>query len=401
MKSIRVLFCVGMAVLGGVALAAETTAAPTRPHKVVLVVQNHAANGAQIPMLALTDALTARLSGKGFQVINPYNVLGENENRTADGEALPKASVIELARGLGAEGAITATITDFLDMIGGSSVELHRYVVRVAFNLADAKTGAAVCGETIKVTSPQQYTDAQHNANRLEYYGDLMYSAADKCAKLLEEKAKGWNPEPPPKSPVVDSPPPKTDLGTVVLTPKRSSQDKFKPPVEVYEDFTIFDFEAMFKSLAKAMFENARFKENYLETQAEKVNRPIVIIGAVTNKSAGELVQSYGEFLSAMPDTLRMELGDYRLDGDRFFDTKDDDMSKAFAERILSSDKSPLEDAVLMDALKQHGSPDFVIVGDVRLFPGPGKKKTCRFHLTLHSLYTGKIVWEGQITAIK
>ena len=34
------------------------------PYKVVLIVQNHAAPGSGIPMMALTDALTAKLSGR-------------------------------------------------------------------------------------------------------------------------------------------------------------------------------------------------------------------------------------------------------------------------------------------------------------------------------------------------
>ena len=67
------------------AVAAMTVFAATahESRKVALVVQNHAAPGANIPFMALTDALTAKLSGCGLQVINPYNAVGVNQNRTA------------------------------------------------------------------------------------------------------------------------------------------------------------------------------------------------------------------------------------------------------------------------------------------------------------------------------
>ena len=46
----------------------EGKQAENNPRKVALVVQNHAALGANIPIIALSDALTAKLSGRGLQV---------------------------------------------------------------------------------------------------------------------------------------------------------------------------------------------------------------------------------------------------------------------------------------------------------------------------------------------
>lgn len=381
------------------AVAVESKSPPVQAHKVALIVQNHSAPGASIPVAALTDALVARLSGKGLQVINPYNAVGENENRTAAGEKLPKMSAIELAQGLEADGVITASVIDFLDTTIGNPPVLHQYVVRLAFSLADASTGAAVCGETIKVKS-RQYTISQDRANRLEYLGDLMYSAADQCADLLAEKAIGWHPAPLP-TPMVASTSEKENCGDILnlghKEPK-SPREKLKPDNGIPQaaDFTMSDFDAMFESLVKAMLANLRFKENYETAQTEKGGLPIVIIGSVTNKSDGAASQSYGDLLRAIPDTLRIELFNSNL-----FDVKDDELSMALAQRILASDKSPVEDGELMSALKQHGSPDFVIVGDIRLFVDHGSRKSCRVHLALHSLKTGKVVWEGKKTAIK
>ena len=115
MRKFVILISLGAMAVVHSGVAEDRTIARVQPHKVALIVQNHAAPGARIPMAALTDALTAKLSGKGFQVINPYNAVGENENRTVVGEALPKVTAIELAQGLGADGAVTASVIEFLD----------------------------------------------------------------------------------------------------------------------------------------------------------------------------------------------------------------------------------------------------------------------------------------------
>ena len=392
-----ILFCVGT--LGAVSRAAESGVAAPSPRMVALIVQNHAAQGTLIPMLALSDALTARLSGRGLQVINPYNAVGETENRTPAGESLPKASALELARALGAQGAVTASVLEFLDSTLGTPPIAHQYSIRVAFNLADAKTGAAVCGETIKVKSPK-YTVAQHTANRQEYLGELIYSAADTCAELMGRKAADWRPMPSPRNvePKPQEARPQGDVLELRRKAPSTPQDilKPKPPRPTDEDFTMSDFDTLFESLIKSMLANPRFKENYEAAQTEKEGLPVVIIGSVANKSDGSSAQAYSDILKAIPDSLRIELFNSTL-----FDVKDDEMSVSLAQRILASDKSPVEDGELMNSLKQHGSPDFVIVGDIRLFVDHGKRKTCRAHLALHSLKTGKVVWEGKKTAIK
>ena len=89
--------------------------------------------------------------------------------------------------------------------------------------------------------------------------------------------------------------------------------------------------------------------------------------------------------LAAVSDGIRVTLGSSGL-----FDTKNDEMMVVFAERILASGDSPLENDELMEALKQHGSPDFYVEGDLRSFSG-----VYRARLALHSLHDGMIVWEG------
>lgn len=399
MRKSGILVLVGSVAFGGVSFADEVPSEVENAHRVVLIVQNHAAPGAKVPLAALTDALTARLSGCGFLVVNPYNSVGETENRTSAGEPLPKMSAMELAQGLDAQGAITASVLEFLDTTIGTPPVCHQYVVRVAISLADARTGAAVCGETIKVKS-QKYTLAQDRANRLEYLGDLMYLAADQCAGLLVKKAAGWKPAPAPL-PAPSRAQAAKEGGEVLDLGRKAPQTprekiKFGNPPPADADFTMSDFDVMFESLVKSMLDSPRFRENYEAAQTEKGGLPVVIVGSVANKSEGTASRAYVDFLKAIPDTLRIDLFNSNL-----FDVKNDELSATFAERILASDKSPIEDGELMSALKQHGSPDFVIVGDIRLFVDHGKRRSCRVHLALHSLKTGKVVWEGRKTALK
>ena len=110
------------------ALCAVTAfAAAAQTKRIALVVQNHCLPTVGIPMMALTDALTASLSNCGLQVINPYNSVGVSQNRTAVGEKTPEVSVMELARQLNADGAVTASVSDFFDSMLGAPPILHQY----------------------------------------------------------------------------------------------------------------------------------------------------------------------------------------------------------------------------------------------------------------------------------
>jgi len=328
------------------------------PRKVALVVQNHAALGANIPIIALSDALTAKLSGRGLQVVNPYNSVGVNQNRSAFGEKTPEVSAMELARKLKADGAITASVLEFRDILLGSSpTEYHQYSIRISLSLADAQTGAAICGETIKSKSPK-YTKSQVAKNRQEYLGDLIYAAADECAEQLEKNpaVKNWKPEPPPPPP----PPP---------SPRRPIFDK------------IVD------KLVVEMLSSPQFVKNYEEQKEKGERTPIAVIGGMENES-GRAELDAG--LTAAGERFRKKLFDSKL-----FDVKDDAILVGLAKRIVASANSATENGDLMEELKQHGSPDFFVIGNLVHFADLDGAGYYKFRITMHSLRTGKIVWEG------
>lgn len=339
----------------------EANALPAR--KVVLIVQNHAAPDAAIPMMALTDALTAKLSGRGFQVINPYNALGVDQNRTFFGENMPETSALELSRQLGAEGVITASLLEFLDSTLGTPAVLHQFSIRISISLADAGSGAAVCGETIKMKSPK-FTNNQVAQNSQEYLGDLLHAAAAECATRLEAHpaVRAWRPSPlpPPPAPVPLPPPP--------------------PPG------TSLDY--MVDALVREMLSNPHFAKNYEESQIRLDGRlPVVVLGGIENKSGN---MGLDELIEAAGEHFRVKLFNSKL-----FEVKDDGVLVALAKRIVTSGNSPLEDGELMNVLKQHGSPDFYVAGDLKLLTDLDGVAYYKLRLAIHNLSTGKIVWEG------
>lgn len=338
----------------------EDAPVPHEVRKVVLVVQNHTARGATIPFMALTDALTAKLSGCGLQVINPYNSVGINQNRASSGEKTPAVSAMELARQLKADGAVTASVLEFLDSTFGTPPVLHQFSIRITLNLADAWTGATVCeGVRIEKDSPK-FTNNQVSQNRVKYLSDLMYAAADECAEILKnnQSIRHWKPTPPPPKPLPPRPEPKRPV-----------------------------FDKIVDKLSAEMLSSSQFVKNY-EEQKEKGERlPIAVIGGMENESGHP---EFDAGLKASGERFRKMLFDSKL-----FDVKDDAILVNLAKRIVASGNSATENGDLMEELKQHGSPDFFVIGNLKHFADLDGTGYYKFRVTMHSLRTGKIVWEG------
>ena len=179
--------CLAIVLAASVALAA--------PRRVALVVQNHTSDAPTLPMAAFADTLTARLSGRTLRIVNPHNVIGVNQNRTAVGEAMPEASAREIGRMLGAEGVVTASIQEFTGEDIGVPAVAHTLKVRLALNLADAATGETVCGID-GVEFSKNYTAEKVKSDTATLYEGLMHMAAAKAADKLLAKisAAGWEP---------------------------------------------------------------------------------------------------------------------------------------------------------------------------------------------------------------
>lgn len=339
------------------AASTVNNASINKPRKVALVVQNHAEPGATIALMALTDALTARLAGCDLYIINPYNSVGVNQNRDVRGEETPAVSAMELARRLKADGAVTASVVEFRET-PPSGTE-RRFVIRMVLNLADAQTGATVCGVTVVRKSPK-YTATQIAMHRADYISNLMYAVADECADKLnaDQLLRNWQPTPPP--PPNPLPP---------LNPKRPMFDK------------------VVDKLIVEMLSSPQFVKNYEEQKAKGEHIPIAVIGGMENESERPELDVG---LKAAGERFRKKLFDSKL-----FDVKDDAILVGLAKRIVASGNSATENGDLMDELKQHGAPDFFVVGNLTHFADLDGTGYYKFRVTMHSLRTGKIVWEG------
>ena len=165
------------------------------PRKVALVVQNHTSDAPSLPMAAFADTLAARLSGDVLRIVNPHNVVGVNQNRSARGEAMPEASAKDLAKMLDADGVLTASILEFTGEDIGVPAVAHALKVRLAMNLVDATTGETICGVD-GVDVSKNYTAEKVRENTATLYEGLMHAAAAKGAEKLLAKvaASGWEP---------------------------------------------------------------------------------------------------------------------------------------------------------------------------------------------------------------
>lgn len=182
------LFLLLVGVLAAIAVVAA-------PRKIALVVQNHTSDASALPMAAFTDTLSSRLSGSTMRIVNPHNVIGVNQNRSAGGEVMPEASAQEIGRMLGADGVVTASIQEFTGEDIGVPAIAHSLKVRLALNLVDAATGETVCGVD-GVEFSKNYTAEKVKADTATLYEGLMHAAAAKGAeKLLAKVATSeWNP---------------------------------------------------------------------------------------------------------------------------------------------------------------------------------------------------------------
>ena len=178
-----------------VAVALAASMAYAAPRRVALVVQNHTSDVPTLPMAAFADTLTARLSGNVFRIVNPHNVIGINQNRTARGEAMPDASAQEIGRMLNAVGVVTASLQEFTGEDIGAPAIARKLKVRIALNLVDAATGETVCGID-GVEFSKNYTVEQVKSDTATLYEGLLHAAAAKASeKLLSRVASaGWEP---------------------------------------------------------------------------------------------------------------------------------------------------------------------------------------------------------------
>lgn len=156
---------VGLCVTLGLAAGAD-------PVKAMLVVQNHACEEFRKPLSNLGSRLSVALSGDGtFEIIDPNDAVGENQNRGVWGEKMPLSAATRLAEHLGAQALITASIDDVSEIATAGVVK--QLSVTMTLQAKRIPSGASVGGEEVTVLSPK-YTMTQYRTNARPIYSQLM-----------------------------------------------------------------------------------------------------------------------------------------------------------------------------------------------------------------------------------
>ena len=155
---------------------------------------------------------------------------------------------------------------------------------------------------------------------------------------------------------------------------------------------TMYDLETAVQNLMSKMRGSPRFTENYNAAKKAKGSLPIVVLGNIENKTTDRIQGR----LDAMRDTIRTSLYDTGL-----VEVKDDEASEAIRSRIIRGADGGLETSALVQTLGRQDAPDFIVLGDMRHFTDVGGYHTYRLRLAIHSLTTGKVVWEGIQTMVK
>lgn len=310
-------------------------AGPIMPRKVVLVVKDDAKSGMPIPIESLASAFTGTLASNGFQVINPFDDIGQGANSMRQSEAIRDESPISLAKRKNAHGVVIVSVSSLesSSVSGPSSVSRLKYEVCLVFRLLDAWSEGTICSNSNKPDLPVHESltynlDGQKDPNQRKHLGELLRSAGVKCAKemLKNPEFLNWEPTPPPKT----RPEPKPD--------PRSEFDK------------IVD------ELANKMFMDELFWKKYGNLKENLDRKPRVLIGSVKNKSGRP------DFAAGLEVSGKRFLE--KLHGSAKFDVlPDDQIATDIAERLVKAVGTEQDD--LINELKQHGSPDLYVVWEL------------------------------------
>ncbi len=165
------LFAVAIFVQGAVA----------DPMDAVLIVQNHVADEFQKPLSNLGDQLAMALSGDQFNIIDPNDVIGDDQNRGPWGENMPTSSALRLAENVDAQALITASVGEASVIGYGVPARVQEARMKLTLSLKRLPKGATVAAVTIPMSSRKMTTGAlAQNADAV--YSDLVNQLVEKAS---------------------------------------------------------------------------------------------------------------------------------------------------------------------------------------------------------------------------
>lgn len=160
------------------------------PVNAVLVVQNHASGDFKMPLSNLGDEISAALSGDIFNIIDPNDAIGDNQNREPWGENLPDSSATRLAENLGARVLLTATVGEASVVGIGSPARVQAARMKLTLAAKRLPEGSNAAAVTVVDTS-RKMTPESLRQNAESVFAGLVSSLAGKVAPQFLEKCRG------------------------------------------------------------------------------------------------------------------------------------------------------------------------------------------------------------------
>lgn len=161
----------------------------SEPIDAVLIVQNHASDEYQKPLSNLGDAISAELSQEFFNIIDPNDVIGEQQNRGPWGENMPLSSATRLAENLEAQVLITAAVGETSIISYGSPAIANAVKMRLTLSAKRIPKGANVASVTVSEVS-RKFTPSMLAQNADSIYYDLVENLVAKASKEFLAKCE-------------------------------------------------------------------------------------------------------------------------------------------------------------------------------------------------------------------
>lgn len=160
------------------------------PIDAVLIVQNHASDDFQKPLSNLGDQLSQALSGDLFNVIDPNDAIGDEQNRGPWGENMPVSAATRLAENLEAQALLTAAVGETSVIGYGAPAKVQAVRMSLTLSAKRLPKGANVAAVTVTETS-RKVTPDTLSQNAEAIYSELVRSLVAKASSQFLAKCEG------------------------------------------------------------------------------------------------------------------------------------------------------------------------------------------------------------------
>ena len=187
-RAVSIALCASA--LASATAAQAETAATDEPIDAVLIVQNHASDDFQKPLSNLGDQLSQALSGDLFNVIDPNDAIGDEQNRKPWGENMPVSAATRLAENLEAQALLTAAVGEASVVGYGTPAKVQAVRMTLTLSAKRLPKGANVASVTVTETSHKMLPDAL-SQNAEAVYSELVRSLVSKASAEFLAKCEG------------------------------------------------------------------------------------------------------------------------------------------------------------------------------------------------------------------